>query len=441
MKKIYLLLTLFSFGTLVSKAQLNESFADGNFTAGTHVWTGSTLDWIVVPDSDVAAGATGSNTLRLAGPNSAGTRYLSTQLPGSWALGQTWGFWMGRRGQAVTDLNRSYFWLYANEADVTSLTVDGYRISLGDDAGNDEFRLERILDGAVANTVITGLVPVTTTITDWGILVRVTRSSIGVWSMFTSTVPTTSGTGAIATDFPNITNTTVSQGSATDNTISNFTGGYVAVAALHTTTGQPRAGAEFDQIRVAFDANAPLPVKLGSIKAYEKQAGVQIDWTAYSEENLSKYQVERSADGVTFTALGNVTANNSLAVSNYGFFDTNPMAGVNFYRLKSIDADGKFAYSSIVRVNLDKNVKGITVYPNPVTNGYVSFQSADLAKGNYTVKLFTATGQQVYSQRFAHSGGAINQTIQLPNGTKSGMYSIQLDNDAVKVMTKTFIVQ
>ena len=193
--------------------------------------------------------------------------------------------------------------------------------------------------------------------------------------------------------------------------------------------------------RVIVTVNTVLPVKLSIIKAYEKQAGVQIDWTALTEENLSKYQIERSADGVTFTAIGDVTARNSSSVSNYGFFDANPIAGVNFYRLKSIDIDGKFSYSSIMRVNLDKNVKGITVYPNPVTNGYVSFQSADLAKGNYSVKLFTAAGQQVYSQRFSHNGGAINETIQLPNGAKSGMYSIQLDNDAVKVMTKTFIVQ
>lgn len=184
-----------------------------------------------------------------------------------------------------------------------------------------------------------------------------------------------------------------------------------------------------------------LPVKLSSIKAYEKQNGIQIDWTSLTETNLSKYQVERSAHGSTFIAIGDVIALNSLSASNYSFFDANPMAGVSFYRLKSIDIDGKFSYSSIMRVNLDKNVKGISVYPNPVTGGYVSFQSSDLAKATYSVKVFSASGQQVYSQRFTHSGGAINQTIQLPAGIKSGMYSMQLDNEGVKVMIKTFMVQ
>lgn len=185
----------------------------------------------------------------------------------------------------------------------------------------------------------------------------------------------------------------------------------------------------------------PLPVKISGIKAYEKQQGVQIDWTAYSEENLSRYEVERSTNGLTFTAIGTVSALNSTAETRYGFFDANPQPGVNFYRLRNVDLDGKTGFSSIVKVNLDKNVKGFTLYPNPVINGYLSFQSANLVKGNYNVRVFNAGGQQVYSQRISHTGGAINQTIQLPAGTLPGMYTILVNGEEGNVMSKTFIVQ
>lgn len=185
----------------------------------------------------------------------------------------------------------------------------------------------------------------------------------------------------------------------------------------------------------------PLPVKLSSIKAFEKQQGVQIDWTAYQEENLSRYTVERSANGSTFISIGEVAARNSASETSYGFFDANPLSGISFYRLKSIDIDNKFAYSSIVKVNLDKNVKDISLYPNPATGGYISFQGADLAKGSYTVKVYNSTGIQVMSQNFNHTGGAITQTLKLPTGISSGMYSLQLVNEGVKVMSKTFMVQ
>jgi|CXWL01.1.fsa_nt_gi hypothetical protein len=186
---------------------------------------------------------------------------------------------------------------------------------------------------------------------------------------------------------------------------------------------------------------SPLPVKLSNIRAYEKQQGVQLDWTAYSEENLSGYQVERSANGQLFTPIGDVAARNTGSETKYGFFDASPIAGINFYRIKNINLDGKSGFSSIVKVNLDKSVKDVTVYPNPVRGGYISLQSSDLSKGNYSVRIFNASGQQVYARRLSHSGGAINQTIQLPSGIRSGMYGIQLDSDGMKVMSKTFMVQ
>ena len=193
--------------------------------------------------------------------------------------------------------------------------------------------------------------------------------------------------------------------------------------------------------RVIVTVNTVLPVKLSNIKAFEKQSGIQIEWTAYSEENLSKYQIERSANGSVFTVIGEVTARNSLTEIKYDFFDSNPLQGVNFYRLKSIDIDAKYAFSTIVKVNLDKKNKDITIYPNPVIGSYISFLSADLERGNYSVKAFNTVGQQIYNNRFTHHGGAISQTIQLPTGIKPGMYSIQLDNDAVKVMSKIFMIQ
>ena len=193
--------------------------------------------------------------------------------------------------------------------------------------------------------------------------------------------------------------------------------------------------------QVIVSVNSVLPVKLGNIKAYEKQNGIQIDWTAYSEENVSHYQVERSANGASFNAVGEVLSRNSVAETKYGFFDSNPLQKVSFYRLKNIDLDGKSAYSNIVKINLDKSVKGITMYPNPVTANFFSLQSSDLAKGNYSVKVFTAAGQEVYGQKFTHNGGAINQTFSLPNGTNTGLYSLVLKNDATQVMSKIFIVQ
>jgi len=224
---------------------LYDSFADGDFTSGP-VWGGNTALWTVVANSDAAAGATGSNTVRL---NSSGgsTDYLSSQIA-TWGTSQEWGFWVGRRGQAYTAQNKTYLWLYANESTLNNLTVDGYRVTIGDDGGDDEIRLEYIVNGAVSATVITSSGSVPNGITDIGFLVRVTRSSLGNWQLFTSTLPTLSGTGAIATDIPNSSNATVNQGIATNNSLVPATNGYTGFAALHSTAASAIISNEIDQV-------------------------------------------------------------------------------------------------------------------------------------------------------------------------------------------------
>jgi hypothetical protein len=120
--------------------------------------------------------------------------------------------------------------------------------------------------------------------------------------------------------------------------------------------------------------------------------------------------------------------------------DATPSNGNNFYRIKSVDINGKISYSTIVRLNLNQSGKGILVYPNPATKGYISFQSSDLQKGSYTLKIINSNGQAVYKQEFVHEGGAFSQTISLPAGIKSGMYNLQLRNGN-EVTNKTFVVQ
>jgi len=194
--------------------------------------------------------------------------------------------------------------------------------------------------------------------------------------------------------------------------------------------------------RVIVTVNSfTLPVKYGSITAYSKQSGIQIDWTIYSENNCSHYEIERSADGTNFAIIGSVLSNHSANGSTYGWLDLNPLPGVGFYRIKSIDLDNKAGYSNIVKVNLKKDQNDISVYPNPVTGGYVSFQSADLAKGNYRAKIFNNSGQEVYNLEFSHQGGVLTRFLQLPGSIKPGVYSLQLRSEGSSVINKIFMVQ
>ena len=186
----------------------------------------------------------------------------------------------------------------------------------------------------------------------------------------------------------------------------------------------------------------PLPVKFGSIKAYEKQKGIQLDWKVYSENKVRNYEVERSADARTFTSVGSLPAlYNNTSDGDYGFFDANPLPGTSYYRIKNNDLDGKSAYSIVIRVNRNKTIKGLSLYPNPVMNGIVLLQGSDLGRGNYKINIFGSNGQEIYKQQIKHNGGTIAQTIELPSTISKGVYMLSVKDENGNIIFKEKLVR
>ena len=419
-----------------SNAQLNESFADGDFTASP-AWGGNTSAWSIVANSDVAAGAASSNTLRLSGVSGGGRSYLSTQLSGSWGASQNWGFWIGRRSQAATASNFSYLWLYANEANVTSATVDGYRIRFGDDSGGDEIVLESVTNG-VGTAVITSAA-VANGLTDIGFLVRVTRNSTGQWNLYTSTLPTANGNGAIASDIPNSVNANVAQGSATNTDITSFDNGFIAVDATYSSNSGARAGLELDQIIFSFSAAGTLPVKFGNVKASQTVRGVNLQWSNMTESDIADYSLERSSNGRNFSSVAQFNpASNNGGKADYQYLDASPLNGTNFYRIKATETNGKVVYSDIARISIGGRYTLLNLYPNPVKGNLLGLQIDNLPAGKYLVKVYNSSAQVVNNGSLDHEGGSVSQTVSL-NNLKPGIYTFEISG-GIKLQ-KQFVVQ
>ncbi len=113
-----------------------------------------------------------------------------------------------------------------------------------------------------------------------------------------------------------------------------------------------------------------LPVELVMFSANKsgnkENIYVQLDWITASEINNDYFSIERSIDTEHFEEIiKQKGAGNSNTLIKYTAYDYNPHYGINYYRLKQTDYDGKFAYSNIVSINIAKDI--ISVYPNPTT--------------------------------------------------------------------------
>lgn len=180
------------------------------------------------------------------------------------------------------------------------------------------------------------------------------------------------------------------------------------------------------------EMNAALPVSLTNIKASLKNQGVQVEWVTHWESNLDRYEIERSANGQSFTKVGTVKAKgNSNLVLQYNWPDNNPLSGVNYYRIRSVGTGTDISYSAVVKVNMNIGKPQIIFYPNPVIGNTIMLQLNNTEKGNYTVSLTNTIGQQVFKKYIVHTGGSAVQTIPV-NALPAGIYQLQITGGGIK---------
>ncbi|MBO9201340.1 MULTISPECIES: DUF7619 domain-containing protein [Niastella] len=166
----------------------------------------------------------------------------------------------------------------------------------------------------------------------------------------------------------------------------------------------------------------PLPVTLTSFQAALKDAVVRVTWTTSLEEDLKQFEVERSTNGVDFTTIGIVLPGGK----SYLFTDKQPLPGYNYYRLKSVDRDGAYKYSSIVMVNVKNDGSIISsLYPNPAS-GSITLKLQGVIEGNVMVQVLDQQGRPIVTKQLGmQHTGELNMPIVL-NGISKGTYVLRI---------------
>ncbi len=140
---------------------------------------------------------------------------------------------------------------------------------------------------------------------------------------------------------------------------------------------------------------APLPVELASFDGkLDRNNDVQLNWQTASEQNLDRFDVERSRDGVDFEKIGQAAAENRA--SNYRFTDFSPLEGGNIYRLRSVDRDAAETFSKTVAVEVRAG-KTVKISPNPAVAG--GTVRVEYFKEGQSLDLFDGSGRLVFTQK------------------------------------------
>jgi hypothetical protein len=232
---------------------------------------------------------------------------------------------------------------------------------------------------------------------------------------------------------PTTANTKVAMGAGTGAYSASVTGltpntiYYVRSYAI-TTTGTAY-GSEQN-----FTTAAALPLRLLSFAGTPVQAGMLLQWKTSSEYDLSRFELQRSADGRNFIFVENIAATNTTAAHNYSYTDRTAINGTVYYRLKQIDINGRFTYSAVLSFTIDQQETALSLYPNPFTaNPVLSIRMQQADQPTFTIT--DNAGRTVKQWQQEMAAGTIAITIPM-DGFATGVYFLQVKGKTVSRYVK-----
>jgi hypothetical protein len=190
---------------------------------------------------------------------------------------------------------------------------------------------------------------------------------------------------------------------------------------------------EFDDFSVGNIAGIILPVNFVKFHAKKVASGTQLNWDVAEEINVSKYEVQKGNNGADFKTIGYVIAGD---VTSYAFTDANTSQGVSFYRIRSVDLDGKFKFSTVISFANGRSAALLRAFPLPAQN-QVTLQHGAI-DGKAQISLASEDGRTV--RRLVPAVGSMQTAIDL-TGLKAGLYLLRLENSNGEIETLKLLKQ
>ena len=199
-----------------------------------------------------------------------------------------------------------------------------------------------------------------------------------------------------------------------------------------------------DRFRIVFSRPmGPLPVTITRVSANRnRDKTINVSWKVENELSMDSYEVQRSADGRSFTKISatNATTNNGGSTS-YDRDDTSPLTADNFYRIKAISLSGQVQYSAVVKVAAQNMQAAIVAYPNPVLDKKMAISFISQPAGEYNFKLCNQIGQTLLSNKILVEGNNFVESLSLPQSIAAGIYQLTITSaDGIKT-TQQIVIQ
>ena len=207
-------------------------------------------------------------------------------------------------------------------------------------------------------------------------------------------------------------------------------------AGVETTIPQSGNGASGEVRWVAFTTPAfsnfylaaqapPLSLQGIGIAAKNEGRANRVVWTVTGAEDGIRYELDRSADGRTFSTIAQVAG--TAAAERYEHLDVTPGPGLNHYRIRATDASGAVQTTRVVTVYVaSEGSFAVEVFPNPFGDKLVVRVYGD--EGSEPSAVLTDAAGRVIEKLTVVDGLAEFQTGRL--ALAAGVYFVRYSDGA-----------
>jgi len=225
-------------------------------------------------------------------------------------------------------------------------------------------------------------------------------------------------------------------------TVSNTAVSSFSVKYGATSTSTSNSSRQFSLYMKGFQypSQITLPLNLLSFTAGLNNDKTGLKWTTSAEKNVSHFTIEKSYDGKNFTDIATVFAFGNTSETDkkeYSFADniTNTKSNIIYYRLRCVDIDEKYTYSSvrIIRLGTETSTAKVMAYPNPFINELRVTLPQQWQSKELRMELYNGNGQLVKAKAIP----AASQTETISTSELGrGFYIINITSGIDKLQYK-----
>ena len=186
----------------------------------------------------------------------------------------------------------------------------------------------------------------------------------------------------------------------------------------------------------------PLPITINYFTGVKQNGDHQLNWKVTCTNTPTvTMALERSSDGRTYTPVNSITATALQCQQPFGYTDAAPAKGVNYYRLKLTDVNGKTTYSSIVSlINASSGIDVLNIAPNPIVGGRFTLKVSAAKAMNMELVITDMQGRAMQKQVLNAAAGFNTIPVDV-RSLAAGTYQLYGFTAEGKTRVLRFVVQ